>query len=71
MIPNNFPRKDSGTFVHIASSTNSAGLVISNTILSLYVKGLDPDQDRHFVGSDLDPTCLQKLNNQAGDKICH
>ena len=23
---------------------------------------LDPDQARHFVGSDLDPTCLQRLS---------
>ena len=23
-------------------------------------KGLDPDQDRHFVGPDLGPNCLQR-----------
>ena len=23
---------------------------------------LDPDQDRHFVGPDLGPNCLQKLS---------
>ena len=23
---------------------------------------LDPDQDRHFVGPDLDPNCLQRLS---------
>ena len=27
--------------------------------------GLDPDQDRHSVGPDLDPNCLQRLS--AGD----
>ena len=25
-------------------------------------KSLDPDQARHFVGSDLEPNCLQKLS---------
>ena len=24
--------------------------------------GLDPDQDRHFVGPDLGPKCLQRLS---------
>ena len=24
--------------------------------------GLDPDQDRHSVGPDLDPNCLQRLS---------
>ena len=24
--------------------------------------GLDPDQDRHFVGPDLGPICLQRLS---------
>ena len=28
--------------------------------------GLDPDQDRHFVGPDLGPNCLQRLS--ADDK---
>ena len=28
--------------------------------------GLDPDQDRHFVGPDLGPNCLQSLS--ADDK---
>ena len=28
---------------------------------------LDPDQDRHSVGPDLGPTCLQRLS--ADDKI--
>ena len=23
--------------------------------------GLDPDEDRHFVGPDLSPNCLQRL----------
>ena len=27
---------------------------------------LDPDQDRHYVGPDLDPNCLQRLS--ADDK---
>ena len=26
------------------------------------VKGLDPDQDRHSVGPDLGPNCLQSLS---------
>ena len=30
---------------------------------------LDPDQDRHFVGPDLDPNCLQRLS--ADDKSRH
>ena len=29
---------------------------------------LDHDQDRHFVGSDLGPNCLQRLS--ADDKSC-
>ena len=24
--------------------------------------GMDPDQDRHFVGPDLGPNCLQRLS---------
>ena len=24
--------------------------------------GLDPDQDRHFVGPDLGPNCLQRFS---------
>ena len=27
---------------------------------------LDPDQEKHFVGPDLDPNCLQRLS--ADDK---
>ena len=29
--------------------------------------GLDPDQERHFVGPDLGPNCLQRLtaNNKS------
>ena len=30
--------------------------------------GLDPDQDRHVVGPDLDPNCLHRLS--ADDKSC-
>ena len=29
------------------------------------VKHLDPDQDRHFVGPDLDPNCLQRLSESV------
>ena len=29
--------------------------------------GLDPDEDRHFVGPDLSPNCLQRL--LADDKL--
>ena len=28
---------------------------------------MDPDQDRHFVGLDLGPNCLQRLS--ADDKV--
>ena len=28
-------------------------------------KSLDPDQDRHFVGPDLGPSCLQRLYQQT------
>ena len=31
--------------------------------------GLDPDQDRRSVGSDLGPNCLQSIS--ANDKIYH
>ena len=31
-------------------------------------KDLDPDQDRHFVVSDLGPNCLHRLS--ADDKNC-
>ena len=31
--------------------------------------GLDPDQDRHFVGPDLGPNCLQRFS--ADDKNRH
>ena len=41
--------------------------IISGT-LSGMSKGLDPDQDRHFVGLDLDRNCLQRLS--ADDKSC-
>ena len=50
---------------------NPGNTIILQTILSVYVKSIDPDQDQHFVGSDLDPTCLQKLNDQTGGKSCH
>ena len=30
---------------------------------------VDPDQDRHSVGPDLDPNCLQRLSTD--DKSCH
>ena len=30
--------------------------------------GLDPDQDRHYVGPDLGPNCLHRLS--ADDKSC-
>ena len=30
---------------------------------------LDPDQDRHFVGPDLGPNCLQRLS--ADDFVAH
>ena len=33
------------------------------------LNGLDPDQDRHSVGPDLGPNCLQRLS--AGDNSHH
>ena len=30
--------------------------------------GLDPDQDRRFVGSDLGPNCLQRLSAAYGSR---
>ena len=35
---------------------------------------LDPDQDRHFVGPDLDPSCIQRLSGkcpttEAGEEL--
>ena len=32
------------------------------------LKGLDPDQDRHSVGPDLGPSCLQRLSEDAASK---
>ena len=32
------------------------------------VKWFGPDQNRHFVGSDLGPNCLKRLS--ADDKSC-
>ena len=29
---------------------------------------MDPDRDRHFVGPDLDPICLQRLSADASDE---
>ena len=38
-------------------------------------KSLDPDQDRHFVGPDLGPNCLQRLSaddtNRQKVKLTH
>ena len=34
---------------------------------TVWIAGLDPDQDRYYVGPDLSPNCLPKLstNNNA------
>ena len=32
---------------------------------------MDPDQDRHFVGPDLGPNCLQRLHVLPDDKNRH
>ena len=48
------------TFVKFAFSKNS----FRNTIR--VSNGLDPDQDRHSVGPDLGPNCLQRKS--ADDK---
>ena len=31
---------------------------------------LDPDQTRRFVGSDLDPNCLQRLSGEQKNQHC-
>ena len=31
--------------------------------------GLDPDQDRHFVGPDLGPNCLQRLSADKSHRL--
>ena len=49
-------------FLKLSFSKNS----FRNTIRVL--NSLDPDQDRHFVGPDLDQNCLQSLS--ADDKSC-
>ena len=42
---------------------SSADFLKSNLAGSLSVSnGLDPDQDRHSVGPDLGPNCLQRLS---------
>ena len=33
---------------------------LRNTII--LSKGLDPDQDQHFVGPDMGPNCLQRVS---------
>ena len=50
------------TFYKLTFSKNS----FRNTIR--VSNRLDPDQDRHSVGPDLGPNCLQTLS--AGDKSC-
>ena len=40
--------------------------ILSGTLSVL--NSSDPDQDRHFVGPDLDPNCLQSLS--ADNKSC-
>ena len=39
---------------YLFQKKNSGTLTVSN--------GLDPDQDRRFVGRDLGPNCLQRLS---------
>ena len=39
------------------------------TYIKVFKNGLDPDQDRHSVGPDLCPNCLQSLCNQQMTKI--
>ena len=42
--------------------------ILSGTLSDLS-NSLDPDQDRHFVGPDLGPYCLQRLS--ADDRSRH
>ena len=43
-------------FSELTFSENSFGHIIRVS------NSLDPDQDRHFVGPDLGPNCLQRLS---------
>ena len=52
---------------HIVGNHVTAHISLKKTVNIISVSnGLDPDQDRHFVGPDLDPNCLQRLS--ADDK---
>ena len=51
------------TFSKLTFSKNS----FRNTIR--VTKSLDPDQDRHFVGPDLGPSCLQRLYQQTTEVV--
>ena len=44
----------------------------AKTLIKLLLKlnSLDPDQARHFVGSDLGPNCLQMLSADLEDCTC-
>ena len=46
----------------------------TNALTSRVSNSLDPDQDRHFVGPDLDPSCIQRLSGkcpttEAGEEL--
>ena len=45
----------------LKSPLNKITVMVSIAFDPIMHHGLDPDQDRLFVGPDLDPNCLQRL----------
>ena len=61
---------NSSTCMHFVVCWYFSKLIFSKTSSRNTIRvsnSLDPDQDRHFVGPDLGPNCLQKLS--ADDKL--
>ena len=60
------------TKVATSNEKFSSGPVVSDFLFALITalgtlivsNSLDPDQDRHFVGPDLGPNCLQRLSSR-------
>ena len=38
---------------------------LSGTLSDIESNSLDPEQDRHFVGPDLDSNCLKRLSTET------
>ena len=56
-----------GDFLHILLSADFFqnhlfGKIISGILSARVSNGLNPDQERCYVGSDLAPNCLQRLS---------